>query len=1585
MATNKTQPNITTQEFSINIKDDINDSVWNCIVVTTVEKTHSDSEFISLFQDEAKKNLRPVIKGITFESIIHGIKKENVNRKSSNKSKKSDKSKSSYQETNKTTFLTEYEEIVTLILQGLKKGHIPPELLAKLIKKQILFLKQCNLTENAVLPSSPVQNNKEEVKLTDKKKSNRNKSKEKKPDRTKEAKKVVTSINDHPSDGPNLYVVLSGFYDPNLLIEMVKIDIPLKAIIAIDSRHQEIKDEFSTILENTTVNDKPKQENKAKTEKIKIFWENLNSVLDSPENEVLSKDLATVTFAPFHGLEINMQKKDKLKIAYDEMSLVMYKIYDYYKEYQLYINSMKKVHITSEEMFSLENATLYNHLVNLVPIECSTVEIIVYCMLEQVLTWIDNNQTSSNERYINLNLDGKEVKYTNLSVTEDLTTHNTSFKKRCNKPSESQDFVLENTCRPLNNERSLEMFEGKIQSNQCDINFIKTCAHPILIDSCDSIKKMIFHSNPPDLNLDDVLVKMFSRSAITLLWDKYPKHLPNNQKMFNYHLQNFKKSCENFYFDSDYLFKIYFHQMLLQRMMSYYYTNMAENFDGKINEEFFIDKIYNNVLSNKNINNNKTEFEKNINNNKTKENEVDKNFIHKISNIGFKTLYERNEQRKENLTLLKSFLECSELRNLYEDIILTECLQNDKVNDMLFIKELSPKIFTQTVYKIYGEFSEVSYTYFPLTDCFVLWFHNNLDSNHVNNEQIQYELNTFIGFRHFYHFILFKDNKQMDLISNEFKDFKIIVNQAKVTLRKSINGNEQIINNLPTKLECCYDLGPSKINFKESVTNFFSPRGHHVMLKKSKYKKQPTLLFLKIEYFNNVLKFHQCLPINEIQPKIYFTTYNDIIIAAEVKMLFTKTEKSMKNPSGEERVLLEDSGLSVVLPTGLQIELVRTNNELGPFYIRQKYLHRSSSLADEDYRCYFKNGCVIIYRLDKTVDVLFNNSTIVKCKNLTYSKHTSFNKYSAEIFQKGKEKKTKGKIDKTRIKSIKKTKYRTTNKEIDQSLRNEEKNKLSNSIMSNTVSLLLNMESYVISALGECITINGNSENKDDYYTMRIAFDPINEEFYTYRADGTSCLNKHGTLVVNYPDGTRITTSCEDNIQNVPHLNNDYSSLKKNILNVINEEFNGSKQSECSLKSEKERGIIGDNETNENGNKENNTSNNNDKELNQYFVDNSEPGITNLDESFEMIFMDSSFEHEHFASIHFKNSLNQTIIQVPGEITIQIDNNNNNVDVMVSTNTHLMIQESEITFNSLFDRPTRSSLECTTIITLSTNEERLNNSNKIHSFFCKTIDSGGNVFLIDTNGETKMFYRCIQELEMLYPQDHLKTHLLSDRFFVMNRDLSGYEMMQKDSKDVQNFYNDPTSQHSYQVLKNTNFYKFIQQKAILQTRSDKFLMKLNKVLPKKLKRKDLSEPKLFKRLWFPEEFRHVFHSNDIIINQTYYKSVMNNKYNAFELNSFTQIKKVKVDLQKHFNNGLEKYILKCNDKCIEYEKHLAQEPRTEVQVLKSQELLLRVLQNPDLSLDSGLKCELSEEEIKHLFDKIKNKLFFLKKCINTSK
>ncbi|XP_043277712.1 uncharacterized protein [Venturia canescens] len=211
-------------------------------------------------------------------------------------------------------------------------------------------------------------------------------------------------VDDSPESGPHLFIILTGFRDPNLPLELMKAGLPLICVLKMKNP----EDDLGTV-DNTGRNLQPtdkvverKKSNlleKLTEKELAQFWETFEKSLNHEENIELYSSVMIRNFCPpeipsydDHG-EIEKYKKD----LYDRVSYIVYDLFDLQTLHAEYLRSIKVLHIPAE---SPGDSKIYMTIMNAVPAECSFVSVILQAMISQVEANI-SNEHSSNESVSN--------------------------------------------------------------------------------------------------------------------------------------------------------------------------------------------------------------------------------------------------------------------------------------------------------------------------------------------------------------------------------------------------------------------------------------------------------------------------------------------------------------------------------------------------------------------------------------------------------------------------------------------------------------------------------------------------------------------------------------------------------------------------------------------------------------------------------------------------------------------------------------------------------------------------------------------------------------------------------------------------------------------------------------------------------------------------------------------------------------------------------------------------------------------------------------------------------------------------------
>ncbi|CAG2060999.1 unnamed protein product, partial [Timema podura] len=426
---------------------ELNDSDWTCSVALLVESKESESVLIEQLNEAIDSGQRRVLKKISYKELLQMVQGSRISQAGLRTAE------------NIVQPRTVLREEALKCLGPNSDGKLPAQLLARLLKLRIMALKeetkeldreqwidldkldvnrqvvekrksgqftdQEQLVSKTSLSVSQAVNDGKNANDTHELKKRRKDVIEpqesnhlsqvetcKSPTKLKkrgEEWKSTAYIDDAPKDGAQLYIVVTGFYDPGLPLEMVLKNIPLFCFVKITTEddilngyntgtasvlshlNRQMKDRDNITVHKTAINTEIKGQaaevHEQVSRKISKFWEEFNLTMKNLAHVQLLKNVTFMLFTPPIVPNHHENSKHKIisqKLMYDEIAYLMYDLQDVIRQHKHYLKSMKVIHIDTPPPIDMSDMYLYNCLVDKVPPECVTVSYVLHCMLEQV-------------------------------------------------------------------------------------------------------------------------------------------------------------------------------------------------------------------------------------------------------------------------------------------------------------------------------------------------------------------------------------------------------------------------------------------------------------------------------------------------------------------------------------------------------------------------------------------------------------------------------------------------------------------------------------------------------------------------------------------------------------------------------------------------------------------------------------------------------------------------------------------------------------------------------------------------------------------------------------------------------------------------------------------------------------------------------------------------------------------------------------------------------------------------------------------------------------------------------------------------
>ncbi|PSN36454.1 hypothetical protein C0J52_18059 [Blattella germanica] len=252
-----------------------------------------------------------------------------------------------------------------------------------------------------------------------------------------------------------------------------------------------------------------------------------------------------------------------------------------------------------------------------------------------------------------------------------------------------------------------------------------------------------------------------------------------------------------------------------------------------------------------------------------------------------------------------------------------------------------------------------------------------------------------------------------------------------------------------------------------------------------------------------------------------------------------KGEKASEASPRQEVNFIYD--MCVSCPSSLTIETKVTTDEIDPFYIKQSYLTKGPKcdrIRDELFRCFLRNGNILIFRTDGTVQILALDGTVIHCREFQPPElpvaeipapSVDINALIETEEKVSKKKKAKTSAE-PKNKKGRKGKKDTENEVQEEKVEEVQEKEAVPTPLPEILPLWDITEYEMWMAHGEKYRVtNGKKEKMEPPFLLRIATDFESGEVYTRREEGTNTLLKpNGTLIVAFPDGSRITATPKD-------------------------------------------------------------------------------------------------------------------------------------------------------------------------------------------------------------------------------------------------------------------------------------------------------------------------------------------------------------------------------------------------------------------------------------------------------------------------
>ncbi|KAI6649795.1 sperm-associated antigen 17-like [Oopsacas minuta] len=181
----------------------------------------------------------------------------------------------------------------------------------------------------------------------------------------------IVFIEDEPSQGPEAYLLLSGVKNADVISEMGRIGVPPGCLMRVSGGERGV--------EQGEFEEEEREKRNKSDESIKEFWNTTDRVLDTArESGVRDTGLVIVDYTVD-------PEQDRVQTLYDQVANHIYQLIEQKRLHKQYLDSLSLADVTSNRVTSKNTpGLLYREQLHGVPNQCSSVDILMDAMLQQV-------------------------------------------------------------------------------------------------------------------------------------------------------------------------------------------------------------------------------------------------------------------------------------------------------------------------------------------------------------------------------------------------------------------------------------------------------------------------------------------------------------------------------------------------------------------------------------------------------------------------------------------------------------------------------------------------------------------------------------------------------------------------------------------------------------------------------------------------------------------------------------------------------------------------------------------------------------------------------------------------------------------------------------------------------------------------------------------------------------------------------------------------------------------------------------------------------------------------------------------------
>ncbi|KAG5344939.1 SPG17 protein, partial [Acromyrmex charruanus] len=1108
----------------------INDDHWWCIVTMMVETFVEHSRYISLFSETVEEEEQACIYSLSYQKTIDTVKTL------------------SKQDPEKCPAVESICHYANTILSE-NNGHLSTWLIARLIKYLIYRTKTKYIERLKVEADIDCKIDEEyrTIQNTDSSISSRSTIEDPILQRAYSNKteyvfngkaNVRSRVSNVPFDGPNLYVVLSGFHNPDLPAELLSVGVPLTCILEIKLSGEKYIGHRET--KENDIRDKTPSFEDHQINEIKLveFWRVTHERFANLSAHPMYANITILTIdLPVFPETVNFIKKESLRRdIYNRILFTLYHLYELYRQHAKYLKNMKLEKRIFDKRDEVVDTKIYDDVLKNIPNEYIDAPLILSAILLQV----EHNLTTSSDGCF-------------------LADHDTGFS--------DADTRHENTSTTAERSPTFNM-QAKLKLLDLEYELIDEYDTSQSLQSSDlevipygdtlSVIIRHFHDRRATL-LDDAVLRVLRNPRIINVWRNHEVPTRSKSDMYFCHLDNIARAFNREQKVSreevvHYLHLLMFDDLIFSGSSREARSRLVQPPRDELSELKHMRSKIKRARSVPNFTSPPTTASGLCRCKSDTEIDYCKPVVAFAECPLLFTLTDTRE------TLLPGYL----CKNVFKK----RSYQRPSLEEYEDVELLSSRVFLQVVHECFQSFDRFVARYFRPTDSLLLYFSNNDAVNNVSEERCLSSICTPIGLYEFCEYIAKKEENwikreqetrqshRMDLTgrfmknSIEVEDDAIIFDDKCFILRDSLKarrlkkgldryGQKKIfeteefekaaVENTGGSYDFVgYDLGSRRVQVIHHSKKFFLDGDTSVRIELEDWLYGDRNLRIAVTLLNSTLRLSG--RVSQSTGTFHLTTKRGIVLG------FYRNRRELAENSSDSHWQNFTFDFRASWPSGLLIEPTIGDGTKNPFYIRQSYVSKRpgcAGAAREVYRNFLRNGTVLKYLDDNTVIIFRSNGVIVTCMDFDkpQSRDESIQETDSKTEFRIKKGNSRQSASKHSGKVIDSTEKRSNGSMLDAQPSkhmplNDIINKGDDSLITGAFAVGEVLRYSVVNYDGRCYEVlNDLVVSEHDRLLVRTTLDYEVNEVFTRRADGTdTLLRSNGELVVTFPDGTCIIT-----------------------------------------------------------------------------------------------------------------------------------------------------------------------------------------------------------------------------------------------------------------------------------------------------------------------------------------------------------------------------------------------------------------------------------------------------------------------------